>query len=207
MNFFGMGSWEIMIILVAALVIFGPNRLPEIAGKMGKTVRDLRQMSSDLTGELDKNPDIKELKKTIQGEFGNAKSQVSAVGNSVKKDVAKAGTTMKSTIQTAASTTAKTTSTPGAKTTTSTMAAKSTTAGKSSTSAKSAEPVKASKKDPFADFAAWEEPKTTAAPVAVASTPSVPAASSNPSLEQGDALARARQRRAAAGYNRKSIQA
>jgi sec-independent protein translocase protein TatA len=218
MNFFGMGTWEIMIILIAALVIFGPNRLPEIAGKMGKTVRDLRQMSTDLTSELEKNSDIKELRKTIQGEFGDAKNQLSSVGNTVKKDVAKAGTSMKSTIQTAASTTAKTTSTPktstttAAKSTTST-AAKSTasTTGKSTAAAKPAEPVKASKKDPFADFALWDAPAADTKPAAAASAPTaaktvpdVPA-SSEPALEQVDALARARQRRAAAGYNRRAV--
>src|SRR5436190_24233338 len=87
MNLFGMGTQEIVIILIAALVIFGPNRLPEIAGKLGKTVGDLKRMSSDLTGELERNKDIQDLKRTVQGEISGFKSQVSGVTDSVKKDV------------------------------------------------------------------------------------------------------------------------
>ena len=33
---------ELIVILVAALVIFGPKRLPEIGNSMGKTIREFR---------------------------------------------------------------------------------------------------------------------------------------------------------------------
>ena len=37
-----------MVILIIAMIIFGPRRLPEIAAKAGKIVRDLRNMSQGL---------------------------------------------------------------------------------------------------------------------------------------------------------------
>lgn len=52
---FGIGPQEIILILVAALIIFGPQRLPEIAGQIGKTIRDVRRMSDDLTGEFQRS--------------------------------------------------------------------------------------------------------------------------------------------------------
>ena len=43
---------ELIVLLVAALVIFGPKRLPEIGGAMGKGIREFRKAHS----ELDEKP-------------------------------------------------------------------------------------------------------------------------------------------------------
>ena len=43
------GGWEILLILVIALIIWGPDKLPEIARTIGKVVRTLRKASFDLT--------------------------------------------------------------------------------------------------------------------------------------------------------------
>jgi len=211
MSFFGMGAWEISIILIAALVIFGPDRLPEMAGKVGKQIRDLRQMSSDLTGEFERSAGVQELRSAVQGEMAGVKSQVNSVTNSVKRDLDKAGSKVSST----ASSTKATTSTSkvsGSKSTT-TSATKSTTTAKTTTPVKK-DPPKASKKDPLADLGMFEEVTATAKPAAskAASSTTKPASSikpasatssTAPSIDQIDALARARQRRQAAGYNRR----
>ncbi len=52
MNVLGIGPLELIIIMVVALVIFGPQRLPEIGAQIGKAIRDFRQMTSDVTGEF-----------------------------------------------------------------------------------------------------------------------------------------------------------
>ena len=49
MGFFGIGSGELILILVVALIIWGPGRLPEIARTLGKTVRAFKKASFDLT--------------------------------------------------------------------------------------------------------------------------------------------------------------
>jgi TatA/E family protein of Tat protein translocase len=54
MNFLGMGPMELMVILVLALVIFGPGKLPEIAGQVGRVVRDFRRTTSDLSSEFNR---------------------------------------------------------------------------------------------------------------------------------------------------------
>ncbi|MCC6179982.1 MAG: twin-arginine translocase TatA/TatE family subunit [Chloroflexi bacterium] len=54
MNFLGMGPAELMLILVLALIIFGPGKLPEIAGQVGKAVRDFRRATSDLSSEFNR---------------------------------------------------------------------------------------------------------------------------------------------------------
>jgi sec-independent protein translocase protein TatA len=40
---FGLGATELVIILVVALVIFGPGKLPELGGALGKGIRDFRK--------------------------------------------------------------------------------------------------------------------------------------------------------------------
>src|SRR6185312_13124581 len=52
MSFFGMGPMEIGVILVIALIIFGPGKLPEIGAQVGKGIRDFRAATSDITGEF-----------------------------------------------------------------------------------------------------------------------------------------------------------
>ncbi|MDX1523030.1 MAG: Sec-independent protein translocase protein TatB, partial [Anaerolineae bacterium] len=51
MDILGVGFPELVFIFVIALMIFGPRRLPEIAARVGKTVRDLRSMSQGLLTE------------------------------------------------------------------------------------------------------------------------------------------------------------
>jgi len=52
---FGIGPQEIVTIMIVALIIFGPQRLPEIAAQAGKALRDFRRMKDELTGELRQN--------------------------------------------------------------------------------------------------------------------------------------------------------
>ena len=66
MNFLGMGPMELMVILVLALIIFGPGKLPEIAGQVGRVVRDFRRMTGDLSSEFNRtlSLEIEERKAT-----------------------------------------------------------------------------------------------------------------------------------------------
>ena len=52
MGFFGIGTGEVLLILIVALIIWGPNRLPEIARTLGKAVRTLKKASFDLTNAV-----------------------------------------------------------------------------------------------------------------------------------------------------------
>jgi TatA/E family protein of Tat protein translocase len=54
MNFLGMGPMELMLILVLALIVFGPGKLPEIAGQVGKAVRDFRRATTELSSEFNR---------------------------------------------------------------------------------------------------------------------------------------------------------
>ena len=56
-----LGIWELLIILVVVLLIFGPRRLPEMAKGIGQSVREfrkgLRDMRKDIDGDLKDEPE------------------------------------------------------------------------------------------------------------------------------------------------------
>jgi sec-independent protein translocase protein TatB len=55
-----LGPEKIILILVVALVVFGPQRLPEIARQVGSAIRELRRMQDTVRGELEQvlHPDF-----------------------------------------------------------------------------------------------------------------------------------------------------
>ncbi|MFC1949196.1 twin-arginine translocase TatA/TatE family subunit [Chloroflexota bacterium] len=54
MNFFDMGIGEILLILVVALIIWGPGKIPELGRMLGKAMSVLKKSSFDLTTQLKK---------------------------------------------------------------------------------------------------------------------------------------------------------
>ncbi len=63
MNFLGMGMGEILLILIVALIIWGPGRIAEIGGALGRMVRTLRKASFDLTTQLSKEMEEQDKEK------------------------------------------------------------------------------------------------------------------------------------------------
>ena len=57
---FGLGVPELMVILVIALVVFGPSKLPQIGSGLGKAIRDFKK---GVTGGEDDDETDKEAKK------------------------------------------------------------------------------------------------------------------------------------------------
>ncbi len=49
---FGIGVPELLVILVVALLVLGPKRLPEVAKALGKGLAEFRRATSDVTEEL-----------------------------------------------------------------------------------------------------------------------------------------------------------
>lgn len=49
---FGIGLPEFLVILVVALVVFGPDRLPDFARQAGRMVRQVRQLSQQARDDI-----------------------------------------------------------------------------------------------------------------------------------------------------------
>ena len=60
MNIFGIGIPEIAVIVVLALVIFGPKRLPQLGKTIGKTLKGLQTASKEFENEINKSLKLNE---------------------------------------------------------------------------------------------------------------------------------------------------
>ncbi|MBI2998720.1 MAG: twin-arginine translocase TatA/TatE family subunit [Deltaproteobacteria bacterium] len=65
---FGIGFYELLFILIIALIVFGPGKLPQIGSGLGKAIRDFKKgISGDESDEAakgdkgSKKDDSKEL--------------------------------------------------------------------------------------------------------------------------------------------------
>ncbi len=54
MDFIGIGGWEVLLILVIAVIVLGPGRLVEFSRKLGKVTRTFKKAASDLTSQVTK---------------------------------------------------------------------------------------------------------------------------------------------------------
>ncbi|ACS79615.1 Sec-independent protein translocase protein TatB [Maridesulfovibrio salexigens] len=50
---FGIGSTELIVILVVALILIGPQKLPELIKNLGKGLSEVKKMSNDVKNTLD----------------------------------------------------------------------------------------------------------------------------------------------------------
>ena len=61
---FGIGIWEIAILLLVALLVFGPKRLPEMGRSLGKGMREFK----DSISGKDEDEDARELPRAEEPE-------------------------------------------------------------------------------------------------------------------------------------------
>jgi sec-independent protein translocase protein TatA len=54
---FNIGPAEIIVILLIALIVFGPKRLPEIGKTVGKGLREFRKATQDIKDEFTQTMD------------------------------------------------------------------------------------------------------------------------------------------------------
>ena len=88
---FGIGTWELVVILVLALIVLGPNKLPEVAKTIGKGLASLRRSAEEvkreinldgMRSEIEKEVGIDELKQMVdvRGEVRRALNDLEEPG-------------------------------------------------------------------------------------------------------------------------------
>ena len=87
---FDFGFWELAIVMVVALLVVGPERLPALAGQIGKWVGKAKRMiasvRSDIESEI-KAAELKEILEKQQGEIGELKEMLKGTKNEIEKEL------------------------------------------------------------------------------------------------------------------------
>ena len=104
---FGIGGFELFLILLFGFLVFGPDKLPEIAKTVGRAIAKFRDAQAEVTSTLqtaafDKNSDAPfknpfdaadKVKATAKRSASTAKDVASSVKTSVQKPAPGAGET------------------------------------------------------------------------------------------------------------------
>lgn len=87
---FDFGFWELAIVMVVALLVVGPERLPALAGQIGKWVGKAKRMiasvRSDIESEI-KAAELKEILEKQQGEIGELKEMLKSTQTEIEKEL------------------------------------------------------------------------------------------------------------------------
>jgi Tat protein translocase TatB subunit len=63
---FGIGMQELIIILVVALIVLGPKRLPEIARALGRGMAEFRKATQEVKESVDLKGELRKIEKEIE---------------------------------------------------------------------------------------------------------------------------------------------
>ncbi len=78
-----LGTGEILVIVLVAIIVFGPQRLPEISRKVGELLAKARQMANSVTQSIDSEyGDIAAPLKDLKGEYDATMSDMKGVAAS-----------------------------------------------------------------------------------------------------------------------------
>ena len=76
MNIFGVGLPEVTVILILALLIFGPKKLPELGKQLGKTLKSLKKASNEFQNEIDQVMNEEDKRESLKPVESNQTNEI-----------------------------------------------------------------------------------------------------------------------------------
>jgi len=78
---FGIGMPELIIIMVIALIVLGPSKLPELARAIGKGMAEFRKATQEIKESLNVDEDLSDVKEDLV-------DSISGIGHSLDEEMA-----------------------------------------------------------------------------------------------------------------------
>jgi sec-independent protein translocase protein TatB len=82
----GLGTTELLVILVVALILFGPRKLPQLSRSLGKSLGEFKRASEDFKRQWEKEVTLEEREKEAQIERAMLPEDNSILGNTVERN-------------------------------------------------------------------------------------------------------------------------
>jgi len=80
---FGIGLPEILVILVVALIVVGPSKLPELAKSLGKAFNEFKRMADEVKDTIQEEiTKEEEINETVRGQDATPQTKNTDEGNS-----------------------------------------------------------------------------------------------------------------------------
>jgi sec-independent protein translocase protein TatA len=88
---FGIGFSELIFILIVSVMLFGADKIPEIARTLGKGMAQLKNATEEIKSEINKSAqnhgiDIPGAQKTLESEIESAKQSFSKITDGVSQN-------------------------------------------------------------------------------------------------------------------------
>ncbi|AXG74228.1 twin-arginine translocase TatA/TatE family subunit [Flavobacterium arcticum] len=85
---FGIGGGELFFVILVVLMLFGSDKVPEMARTLGKGMQQLKNATNDIKSEIHKSADVQDIKKTFNdiGTDDISKEMTDEV-NKIKEDI------------------------------------------------------------------------------------------------------------------------
>ena len=88
-NFFFISSAEIAFILFIVVMIFGADKIPSIAKGMGKGIRNLKNATNDIKGEIKRSAESQgidtDITKSVSEEIDKVKGEIEDLTDSIQR--------------------------------------------------------------------------------------------------------------------------
>jgi len=90
MNFFGVGVLEVVLVAVVAVIVLGPERMPEAAVQLARAIRHLRGFATSATSQLrseleELTRDYEEVRRELQDFRQSVRKDMTAVTEQVSR--------------------------------------------------------------------------------------------------------------------------
>ncbi len=78
---FGIGLPELIIIMIIALIVIGPSKLPDLARALGKGMAEFRKATQEIKDSLDLDEEIQEVRKDLVDSISGLDEPIDLVGS------------------------------------------------------------------------------------------------------------------------------
>ncbi|MDM8547912.1 Sec-independent protein translocase protein TatB [Candidatus Venteria ishoeyi] len=82
------GFWELLIIVVVALLVIGPERLPEVARTTGRWVGRIRAYANNVKSDIDRELRFQELQDMMRSNERDGLHEISEIGKEISDKLA-----------------------------------------------------------------------------------------------------------------------